>query len=86
VLGPRWELLLYTDGLIEGRSGSGGRCLLAEGLLELIRAQRVLSGQDPQQLVDGLVDAVRQLDPGHDDDVAVLMLTHTSRRADRADG
>ncbi|MGH3827697.1 MAG: PP2C family protein-serine/threonine phosphatase [Pseudonocardiaceae bacterium] len=73
---PPWELLLYTDGLVEGRSGSGERCLWVEGLLDLLRAQRALSGPDPQHLVDGLVETVCRLDPGNNDDVAVVMLTH----------
>lgn len=86
VLCPRWEILLYTDGLIEGRSGPDGRCLWVEGLLDLVRAQRMLSGQNPQQLVDGLVETVCRLDPGHTDDMAVVVLTHPSRGADRDDG
>jgi serine phosphatase RsbU (regulator of sigma subunit) len=84
-LSSHWELLLYTDGLIEGRSGSGERNLWVEGLLDLIREQRAVSGQDPQQLVDGLVETVRRLDPEHTDDVAVVLLTHPSQPADRDD-
>jgi serine phosphatase RsbU (regulator of sigma subunit) len=79
---PQWQLLLYTDGLIEGRSG-GERCLWVEGLLDLVRAQ---SAQCPQQLVDGLVETVRQLDPENNDDMAVLMLTYSSPCAERDDG
>ncbi|MGH3766913.1 MAG: PP2C family protein-serine/threonine phosphatase [Pseudonocardiaceae bacterium] len=74
---PRWELLLYTDGLIERRSG-GKRLMWVEDLLDLVRAQRALAAQGPQQLVEGLVDAVHQLDPGNNDDVAVVMLTYSS--------
>lgn len=85
-LGPRWSLLLYTDGLIEGRFGSQGRYLWVEGLLELVHAHRAVHDQDPRQLVDGLVEAVSRLDPRHDDDVAVVMLTHSSRRPERNDG
>lgn len=81
----RWELMLYTDGLIERRCGSK-RYLGVEDLLDLLRAQRALSGQDPQQLVDGLVETVRQLDPGNRDDVAVVMLTYSSQHAKRDDG
>ncbi|MGH3826764.1 MAG: PP2C family protein-serine/threonine phosphatase [Pseudonocardiaceae bacterium] len=77
-LRSRWELLLYTDGLIEGRSGPDGRSLWVEGLLELLDAQRARFGPDPQQLVDGLFDSVCRLDPRHDDDVAVVMLAHSS--------
>jgi serine phosphatase RsbU (regulator of sigma subunit) len=85
-LSSQWELLLYTDGLIEGRSESGERNLWVEGLLDLIREQQAVSGHDPQQLVDGLVETVRRLDPGHTDDVAVVLLTHLSQHADRNDG
>lgn len=84
-LAPRWELLLYSDGLTERRSG-GKRYLGVGDILELIRGQRALTGQDPQQLVDGLVETVRQLDPGNSDDVAVVMLTYSSRYAKRDDG
>lgn len=75
---PRWELMLYTDGLIEGRA-NGARCLWVENFLEVVRTQRELSAQDPQRLVDGLVETVRQLDPGNDDDVAVVLLTGSSQ-------
>lgn len=84
-LAPQWELLLYSDGLTERRFG-GKRYLGVGDILELIRGQRALTGQDPQQLVDGLVETVRQLDPGNSDDVAVVMLTYSSRDAKRDDG
>jgi serine phosphatase RsbU (regulator of sigma subunit) len=84
-LAPRWELLLYSDGLTERRFG-GKRYLGVEDILELVRAQRVLTGQDPQQLVDGLVETVRQLDPENSDDVAVVMLTYSSQYTKRDDG
>ena len=32
-----WSVLLYTDGLIEGRIGQGSERLGSEGLMELIR-------------------------------------------------
>jgi serine phosphatase RsbU (regulator of sigma subunit) len=85
-LSPRWELLLYTDGLIEGRSGSEGRYLWVEGLLDLLRAQRKSPGQDPQQLVDDLLETVSRLDPRHNDDVAVVMLSYTSQCPERNGG
>jgi serine phosphatase RsbU (regulator of sigma subunit) len=84
-LAPRWELLLYSDGLTERRFG-GKRYLAIGDILELIRGQRALTGQDPQQLVDGLVETVRQLDPENSDDVAVVMLTYSSRYVKRDDG
>ncbi len=33
-----WSVLLYTDGLIEGRIGKGSERLGSEGLMDLIRA------------------------------------------------
>lgn len=84
-LSSRWELLLYTDGLIEGRSGSEGRDLWVEGLLDLLRAPWTSPGHHPQQLVDELVETVCRLDPRHDDDVAVVMLTYTSPGPGRDD-
>ncbi len=84
-LGPPWQLLLYTDGLIERRY-NGKRYLGVDDILDLVRAQRARSGQNPQQLVEGLVDAVCQLDSGASDDVAVVMLTYPSRYPKRDDG
>ena len=36
-LGDRWSLLLYTDGLIEGRIAKGPYRLGTDGLMELVR-------------------------------------------------
>ncbi|HET9254719.1 MAG TPA: SpoIIE family protein phosphatase [Pseudonocardiaceae bacterium] len=85
-LRSRWMLLLYTDGLIEGRSGHAGQRLWVRGLLDLLDTQRTVPGQDPQRLVDGLVETVRQRDPKHDDDIAVVMLTHPSHRPEHDGG
>jgi serine phosphatase RsbU (regulator of sigma subunit) len=76
---PQWKLLLYTDGLIEGRDHAGERCLWMEGLLDLLQSSEKFVGPDPtpQQLVSWLVETARRLDPGHDDDVAVVMLSYT---------
>jgi serine phosphatase RsbU (regulator of sigma subunit) len=82
---PRWRLMLYTDGLIEGRSG-GEQYLWVEDLLNLVRAQQATCADDPQQLVNGLVKSVRLLGPENSDDVAVVMLTDSPRHPDCADG
>jgi serine phosphatase RsbU (regulator of sigma subunit) len=84
-LRPRWQLMLYTDGLIEGRSG-GEQYLWVEDLLNLVRAQQATDADDPQQLVNGLVKSVRLLGPENSDDVAVVLLTDSPRPPDRADG
>ena len=70
-----WSILLYTDGLIEGRIGKGSERLGSEGLMDLIRA--ALSGPDQtgDELLDQVIDRVRELNGGDlDDDLAVLAL------------
>jgi len=70
-----WSILLYTDGLIEGRIGKGSERLGSEGLMDLIRD--ALSGPDQtgDELLDQVIDRVRELNGGDlDDDLAVLAL------------
>lgn len=66
LLRPGELLLLYTDGLIESRDGTGERWGDA-GLLEAVRR----GPTDPEELVDALCRAV----PGGDDDIAVLAVS-----------
>ena len=82
-LGDNWTLLMYTDGLIEGRIGAGPERLGSDGLIEIIEAyQRAAlpAGQWERQprderLLDRLIDRVRELNGGDlDDDLAVLAL------------
>jgi len=66
-------LMLYTDGLIEGRSGPGSERLGAAGLIDLISTA-------PASAVSGLLDhltgAARTLNAGrHCDDLAILHLS-----------
>ncbi|HEX6525550.1 MAG TPA: SpoIIE family protein phosphatase [Streptosporangiaceae bacterium] len=69
-----WTVLMYTDGLIEGRIGSGPDRLGSEGLMELIAEARPDALSD-DQLLDRIVDQVRKLNQGDlDDDLAVLAL------------
>lgn len=78
-LPERWTLLLYTDGLIEGRTGSGPERLGVEGLTAAIDA---LGGalRDPAGLLDDLLVHVEQLNGGpHADDVAALLLSSSAR-------
>ncbi len=82
-LGDSWSLLMYTDGLIEGRIGSGAERLGSDGLTEII--EKYLHATRPagpwerrprdERLLDALVDQVRELNGGDlDDDLAVLAL------------
>jgi len=74
-----WSILLYTDGLIEGRIGKGSERLGSEGLMDLIRD--TLDGRDRpgEQLLDQVIDRVRELNGGDlDDDLAVLALGFSS--------
>ncbi|MFI5686814.1 PP2C family protein-serine/threonine phosphatase [Streptomyces sp. NPDC051636] len=73
-LGAEWSLMLYTDGLIEGRVGAGGERLGQEGMVEMVRRQlaRGLTGED---LLRTAVNEVRDLNGGElTDDVAVVLL------------
>ena len=77
-----WSVLLFTDGLIEGRIGRGSERLGSEGLMELIR--NALRPASPgancgtlidEQLLDQVIDQVRELNGRElDDDLAVLAL------------
>jgi serine phosphatase RsbU (regulator of sigma subunit) len=70
-----WSILLYTDGLIEGRIGKGSERLGSEGLMELIRDALSGLGRSGDELLDQVIDRVRELNGGDlDDDLAVLAL------------
>ncbi|MEO3978412.1 SpoIIE family protein phosphatase [Streptomyces sp. CAU 1734] len=75
-LGAAWSLMLYTDGLIEGRSGPGTRQRLGdEGMLRMINRQ-LAEGLDGEALLDAAVTEARELNGGElTDDVAVLLLS-----------
>ncbi|MFF4486857.1 PP2C family protein-serine/threonine phosphatase [Streptomyces sp. NPDC001544] len=73
-LGAEWSLMLYTDGLIEGRVGKGGERLGQDGMVAMVRRQleRGLTGED---LLRSAVSEVRDLNGGElTDDVAVVLL------------
>lgn len=73
-LGGRWSLMMYTDGLIEGRIGEGARRLGQEGIVELVTRQ-VKDGLAGEALLDAAVTEVRALNGGElTDDLAVLLL------------
>jgi serine phosphatase RsbU (regulator of sigma subunit) len=74
-LGPAWSLMLYTDGLIEGRVGEGGERLGLEGMVELVR-RRLAEGLGGEDLLRATVNEVRDLNGGElADDVAVVLLS-----------
>src|SRR5229473_3164518 len=56
-----WSILLYTDGLIEGRIGKGSERLGSEGLMDLIRDARGGPDQPADELLDKVIDRVREL-------------------------
>lgn len=73
-LGGSWSLMMYTDGLIEGRVGNGNQRLGQEGMTELVGRQ-MAAGLRGEELLDAAVTEVRDLNGGElTDDVAVLLL------------
>ncbi|WP_442785365.1 PP2C family protein-serine/threonine phosphatase [Amycolatopsis sp. H20-H5] len=81
-LEPGWSVLLYTDGVFEGRVGDGPERLghehIGELVLEILREQ----GEPPDRsaALAELISRVERLNRGPlDDDVALAMLTHTAR-------
>ncbi len=82
-LGENWSVLMYTDGLIEGKTGTGPERLGSEGLIKLIekeRAQGAAAGPPDRSANERLIDAVitraRELNGGDlDDDLAVLAVS-----------
>jgi len=74
-----WSILLFTDGLIEGRIGQGSERLGSEGLMDLLRQVPSVPGQPGEALLDQVIDRVRELNGGDlDDDLAVLALGFSS--------
>ena len=76
-LGPAWSLMLYTDGLIEGRGGPDREIVGCDGLVELISES--VSDADlpgyPESLPDTLVKHVERLNgQALADDIAVLVV------------
>ncbi|GGX88226.1 PP2C family protein-serine/threonine phosphatase [Streptomyces anandii] len=75
-LGPEWSLMLYTDGLIEGRAGDGrdGERLGQDGMLDMVRRQ-LSEGLRGEDLLRAAVNEARDLNGGElTDDVAVVLL------------
>ncbi|MCI3931521.1 PP2C family protein-serine/threonine phosphatase [Streptomyces sp. AN091965] len=73
-LGGTWSLMLYTDGLIEGRIGRGNQRLGQDGMVEMVR-RKLAAGLRGDALLEAAVTEVRELNGGElTDDVAVLLL------------
>ena len=73
-LGGEWSLMLYTDGLIEGRTGEGRERLGQDGMVDMVRRQ-LAQGLRGEELLRAAVNEVRDLNGGElTDDVAVLLL------------
>ncbi|HEX6344476.1 PP2C family protein-serine/threonine phosphatase [Umezawaea sp.] len=78
-LPPNWTLMLYTDGLVEGRVVGDTERLGSERLISIIEG---MAGNDPdwprrqRWLLDTLISRVEDLNGGElDDDMAVLLLS-----------
>lgn len=73
-----WTILLYTDGIIEGRVASGPQRLGEEGLHRLIAdriADRPSWREQPRALLDELIEQAERLNgEALSDDVAMLLL------------
>lgn len=75
-LGEAWTVLMYTDGLIEGRVGTRSRRLDVDGLVGLVEAA-LAKGLRDAPLLDHVISVVRELNGGDlDDDMAVVALSH----------
>ncbi len=82
-LGPSWSVLLYTDGLIEGKTGAGPERLGSDGLIRLIEKTRAQAATHPEpgpdgdrQLIDDVIAEAQELNGGDlDDDLAVMVIT-----------
>jgi serine phosphatase RsbU (regulator of sigma subunit) len=78
-LPPRWGLLLFTDGLVEGRAEVGHAARLGiDGLIALLAAVEPVTSwaEDAPSLVAELIEDVLQRNGGAPlDDIAALLLT-----------
>ncbi|KOY56247.1 PP2C family protein-serine/threonine phosphatase [Streptomyces sp. XY332] len=76
-LGGTWSLMLYTDGLIEGRIGDGKERLGQDGMVEMIN-RHLGEGLSGEGLLEASVTEARRLNGGElTDDVAVVLLSRS---------
>ncbi|MEV6902979.1 SpoIIE family protein phosphatase [Amycolatopsis sp. NPDC051372] len=87
-LEPGWSLVLYTDGIFEGRVGGGAERLGHEEMARLLVELLGEAGPDTGHgvVLDRLITRVEELNAGPlDDDVALTMLTHLEDREEAAE-
>nr|WP_026360895.1 SpoIIE family protein phosphatase [Amycolatopsis nigrescens] len=82
-LEPDWSLLLYTDGLFEGRVGAGDERLghenMAALVLDILRADPGWR-RNQGAVLDQLIGSVERLNRGRlDDDIAIALLSRGGR-------
>ncbi|WP_371665552.1 SpoIIE family protein phosphatase [Streptomyces sp. NBC_01241] len=83
-LGGTWSLMMYTDGLIEGRVGPDGTQRLGQdGMVAMIN-RRLAEGFTGEGLLEAAVTEARELNGGElTDDVAVLLLDRDQEHSRR---
>ncbi len=73
-----WAVLMYTDGIVEGRIGDGPERVGEDGLRRIVTERMAADPgwrERPASLLDGLLDAVEGLASGPPaDDVAMLLI------------
>ncbi|MFH8614671.1 PP2C family protein-serine/threonine phosphatase [Streptomyces sp. NPDC017979] len=75
-LGSAWSLMMYTDGLIEGRTGPGEKERLGQEGLQRMVTRQLSAGLEGEALLESAVARVRKLNGGElTDDMAVLLLS-----------
>ena len=75
VLPGDWSLLLYTDGVMDGRVGVGHERLGEGGLAEVVAAAQLGAEDDPDELVRLVIERAEDLNAGPlVDDVALLLV------------
>lgn len=73
-LDPGWSLLLYTDGIFEGRAGAADR--LGRTRMAALADELLTGPGDRGAALDALIGRVQRLNDGPlDDDVALVLLT-----------
>ncbi|WP_410595550.1 PP2C family protein-serine/threonine phosphatase [Amycolatopsis sp. lyj-23] len=73
-LPPGWSLLLYTDGIFEGRTEQGDR--LGHDRMATLAQEQLRQPVDTGAALDALITRVQELNAGPlDDDIALVLLT-----------
>ena len=70
-----WSLLLYTDGVTDGRVGRGSERLGEDGLAEVVAAAEAGTDPEPEELIRLVVERAEDLNGGPlADDVALVLI------------